>query len=73
MWFHLVPLFSCSSSNGHKWLCSGKGSAFLYVAPWLQPVVHPAIISNYFGQVGLLIVGAEAQMLINFFLIPRAL
>jgi isopenicillin-N epimerase len=38
-------------TNGHKWLCSPKGGAVLVVAPRCQlPSLHPATISNYFGQ-----------------------
>jgi len=33
-------------SNGHKWLCSAKGSAFLYVAKEHQNTMHPPVISN---------------------------
>lgn len=31
--------------NGHKWLYSPKGSAFLYVRRALQSLVHPTVIS----------------------------
>lgn len=32
-------------SNGHKWLYSPKGSAFLWVTPALQSTIHPLVIS----------------------------
>lgn len=34
-------------SNGHKWLCSAKGSAFLYVRKSLQDSLIPTVISSY--------------------------
>jgi isopenicillin-N epimerase len=37
-------------ANGHKWLCSPQGSAFLYVKKELQETVHPTIMSHYFGE-----------------------
>jgi isopenicillin-N epimerase len=39
-------------SNGHKWLLSAKGSAFLRVSPRLQSQIHPCIISNRFNATG---------------------
>jgi isopenicillin-N epimerase len=39
-------------SNGHKWLLSAKGSAFLRVSPRLQSQIHPCIISNRFNASG---------------------
>ncbi len=39
-------------SNGHKWLLSAKGSAFLRVSPRLQSQIHPCIISNRFNANG---------------------
>jgi selenocysteine lyase/cysteine desulfurase len=32
-------------SNGHKWMCSPPGSAFLYVRSELQYLIHPTVIS----------------------------
>lgn len=32
-------------SNNHKWLCSPKGSAFLYVRPDVQDLIEPLIVS----------------------------
>ncbi|XP_055889607.1 uncharacterized protein LOC106078800 isoform X1 [Biomphalaria glabrata] len=37
-------------SNCHKWLCSPKGVAFLYVKQELQNEVKPAVISHGFGS-----------------------
>lgn len=37
------------TGNCHKWLCTPKGSAFLYVRRDLQPMVQPAIISWGYG------------------------
>lgn len=37
-------------ANGHKWLCSSHGSAFLYVRKSLQKSIHPAVISHFYKQ-----------------------
>jgi isopenicillin-N epimerase len=34
------------AANCHKWICSPKGSGFLWVRPDLQPEVHPTVISH---------------------------
>lgn len=34
--------------NGHKWLCSSHGSAFLYVKRSLQSRTHPSVISHFY-------------------------
>ncbi|UBF26446.1 aminotransferase class V-fold PLP-dependent enzyme [Kovacikia minuta CCNUW1] len=34
------------TANGHKWLCSPKGAAFLYVQRDRQPDIHPLTISH---------------------------
>ncbi|GJM19801.1 MAG: isopenicillin-N epimerase [Phycisphaeraceae bacterium] len=35
-----------STGNAHKWLCSPKGSGWLYVRPDLQPTFRPPVLSN---------------------------
>ncbi|MEQ8769293.1 MAG: aminotransferase class V-fold PLP-dependent enzyme [Phycisphaerales bacterium] len=35
-----------ATGNAHKWLCSPKGSAWLYVRPDLQPAFRPPVLSN---------------------------
>ncbi len=37
------------TSNGHKWLCSPKGSAFLYVRRELQPLIEPLVVGWGWG------------------------
>lgn len=37
---------TCYTANLHKWVCSPKGSAFLYVRPELREDVRPVILSN---------------------------
>lgn len=36
--------------NCHKWLCAPKGCAFIVATPEGQRDLHPAVISNYYGE-----------------------
>lgn len=36
--------------NGHKWLLSAKGCAFVRTAPWRQSDTHPPVLSNFYGS-----------------------
>jgi isopenicillin-N epimerase len=38
------------TANLHKWLCAPKGCGILWVRKALQPEVHPAVISHFYGQ-----------------------
>ncbi len=40
----IAPTFY--TANCHKWICSPKGSAFLYVRPDLRAVIRPLALSN---------------------------
>lgn len=37
-------------TNAHKWLCSPKGAALMYVRKELQPSIRPLIVSHGFGS-----------------------
>ncbi|XP_076445354.1 uncharacterized protein LOC143283115 isoform X2 [Babylonia areolata] len=36
-------------SNAHKWFCSPKGAAFLYVRKELKSSIHPLLVSHGYG------------------------
>ncbi len=36
--------------NCHKWLCAPKGCGFIVATPAGQADLHPAVISNFFGE-----------------------
>jgi isopenicillin-N epimerase len=36
--------------NCHKWLCAPKGCGFIFATPEGQRGLHPAVISNFYGQ-----------------------
>ncbi len=38
------------AGNCHKWLCAPKGAGFIVVSPEGERDLHPAVISNFFGQ-----------------------
>ena len=38
------------TGNAHKWLCSPKGSAFLYTRPERQPLIEPLVIGWGWGE-----------------------
>jgi selenocysteine lyase/cysteine desulfurase len=38
------------TANGHKWFCSPKGCAVMYVAPQHQKMIRPLVVSHGFGQ-----------------------
>jgi isopenicillin-N epimerase len=38
------------TSNGHKWLCSPKGSAFLYTRPEKQSLIEPLVVGWGWGK-----------------------
>jgi isopenicillin-N epimerase len=43
------------TGNLHKWLCAPKGAAFLCVRDGAERDLHPAVISNFYGE------GLEAE------------
>jgi isopenicillin-N epimerase len=38
------------AANLHKWVCSPKGTAFLWVAPDQQAKIHPTVISHHLDE-----------------------
>lgn len=38
------------AGNLHKWVCAPKGAGFLHARPDRQRNLHPAIVSNHYGQ-----------------------
>ncbi len=36
--------------NGHKWLCAPKGAGFIFATEAGQRELHPAVISNFYGE-----------------------
>ena len=39
------------TANMHKWLCTSKGTAFLWVSKPQQPHIRPLVTSHGFGMV----------------------
>ena len=52
------------TGNGHKWLCSPKGAAFLWVRRDRQPQIHPLVISH--GQNSPLTPNGQSRFQVEF-------
>jgi isopenicillin-N epimerase len=62
------------AGNLHKWTCSPKGSAFIWVRPDKQSRIHPLVVSHFFDQGMVKEFGWQGPRDISAWLsVPRAL